>query len=65
MTLEQGSWQDSFAVRNDGGQTMTWTAVGVPAGISLSLSKGSLLPGIGVAVTVTVDHTVLPAGPRR
>jgi hypothetical protein len=50
-------------VTNAGAGDLAWFAVGVPANVSLSSTKGTLGAGEQATVTATVDHTTLAKGP--
>ncbi len=51
-----------LTLRNDGGESLNWTAVSGQPWISISPTSGTLIPGTQQVVTVTVDRSGQPVG---
>ena len=66
-TLDFGETETqlTFTVRNDGEETLDWSANPVEGWIGVSPASGSLEAGVEETVTVTVDRADQPAGDLR
>jgi len=67
LSLDFGetSSQQQVTLRNDGGESLTWSATSPQEWLSIAPASGSLAAGDQQAVTITIDRTKLGSGSNQ